>query len=77
MTSFAKIVPTDPSIPNGSEHKQHREECLEDADLDPKNVPLLTPEQERKLWKKVDIRLMPILSLMYLLAYLDRGASRS
>ncbi|PPQ68016.1 hypothetical protein CVT24_002925 [Panaeolus cyanescens] len=35
--------------------------------------PTLTPEEERKLWRKIDIRLMPILSLMYLLSFLDRG----
>jgi hypothetical protein len=76
MASFAKIVLADPPVPNGSGEKQHCDERLDNADLDPKNVQLLTPEQERKLWRKVDIRLMPILSLMYLLCYLDRGASR-
>ncbi|KAJ7723566.1 MFS general substrate transporter [Mycena metata] len=35
--------------------------------------PTLDDEQERKLWRKVDLRLMPILSLMYLLSFLDRG----
>ncbi|KAF9044938.1 MFS general substrate transporter [Panaeolus papilionaceus] len=35
--------------------------------------PVLTPEEERKLWRKIDLRLMPILSLMYLLSFLDRG----
>ncbi|KAF5328441.1 hypothetical protein D9619_013250 [Psilocybe cf. subviscida] len=35
--------------------------------------PTLTPEQEKKLWRKVDLRLMPILSLMYLFSFLDRG----
>ncbi|KAK7033226.1 major facilitator superfamily domain-containing protein [Favolaschia claudopus] len=35
--------------------------------------PTLSTEQERKLWRKVDLRLMPILSLMYLLSFLDRG----
>ncbi|KAF5328380.1 hypothetical protein D9619_013264 [Psilocybe cf. subviscida] len=35
--------------------------------------PILTPEQEKKLWRKVDLRLMPILSLMYLFSYMDRG----
>lgn len=29
----------------------------------------LTPEQEAKLWRKVDLRLMPILTLMYLYAF--------
>ena len=37
--------------------------------------PKLTPEQERKLYRKVDLWLMPILTLMYLSAFLDRGTS--
>lgn len=36
--------------------------------------PSLTEAQELKLWRKVDLRLMPILSLMYLFSFLDRGA---
>ncbi|KAK0479697.1 MFS general substrate transporter [Armillaria novae-zelandiae] len=35
--------------------------------------PTLTEEQEKKLWRKVDLRLMPILSLMYLFSFLDRA----
>ncbi|KAJ7091876.1 hypothetical protein B0H15DRAFT_799639 [Mycena belliarum] len=35
--------------------------------------PTLTAEEERKLWRKIDLRLMPILSLMYLLSFLDRS----
>ncbi|KAJ6521970.1 MFS general substrate transporter [Mycena vulgaris] len=35
--------------------------------------PSLSAEEERKLWQKIDLRLMPILSLMYLLSFLDRG----
>ncbi|KDR81104.1 hypothetical protein GALMADRAFT_222657 [Galerina marginata CBS 339.88] len=38
--------------------------------------PTLTPEQERKLWRKVDLRLMPILSLMYLVSFIDRGNAK-
>ncbi|KAG9226994.1 hypothetical protein CCMSSC00406_0008966 [Pleurotus cornucopiae] len=34
--------------------------------------PVLTSEQEAKLWRKIDLRLMPILSLMYLFSFLDR-----
>ncbi|KDQ21835.1 hypothetical protein BOTBODRAFT_99811 [Botryobasidium botryosum FD-172 SS1] len=36
----------------------------------------LTPEQDRALYRKIDIRLMPILSLMYLLSFMDRGNAR-
>ncbi|KAL4072332.1 MFS general substrate transporter [Scleroderma citrinum] len=35
-----------------------------------------TPEQERKLWRKIDLRLMPIISLMYLFAFMDRGNAK-
>ncbi|PPR02802.1 hypothetical protein CVT26_009588 [Gymnopilus dilepis] len=38
--------------------------------------PTLTAEEERKLWRKVDLRLMPILSLMYLLSFMDRGNAK-
>ncbi|KAL4072328.1 MFS nicotinic acid transporter Tna1 [Scleroderma citrinum] len=34
---------------------------------------VLSPEEERKLWKKIDLRLMPIISLMYLFSFMDRG----
>jgi hypothetical protein len=35
--------------------------------------PKLTPEQEKRLYRKVDLWLMPILTLMYLFSFLDRG----
>ncbi|KAF8199833.1 MFS general substrate transporter [Mycena galopus ATCC 62051] len=35
--------------------------------------PSLSAEEERKLWRRIDLRLMPILSLMYLCSFLDRG----
>ncbi|KAF8240133.1 MFS general substrate transporter [Tricholoma matsutake] len=35
--------------------------------------PTLTEEEERRLWRKIDQRLMPILALMYLLSFMDRG----
>ncbi|KAI9457539.1 MFS general substrate transporter [Boletus coccyginus] len=33
----------------------------------------LSPEDEKRLWRKVDLRLMPILSAMYLFSFMDRG----
>lgn len=33
----------------------------------------LTPEEERRLWRKIDIRLIPIPALLYLCSFLDRG----
>ncbi len=38
--------------------------------------PDLTPEQQKKLWRKIDLMLMPILTLMYLFSFLDRGKFR-
>lgn len=35
--------------------------------------PKFTAEQERKLYRKIDLWLMPILTLMYLASFLDRG----
>lgn len=44
-------------------------------DINDSSPPMtLTADQERKLYRKIDIWLMPILSLMYLSAFLDRGA---
>ncbi|KAI0767792.1 MFS general substrate transporter [Fomes fomentarius] len=35
--------------------------------------PVYTAEQEARLWRKIDIRFMPIVTLMYLCSFLDRG----
>ena len=37
--------------------------------------PILTEAQERKLYRKIDVRLMLILTLLYLCNSLDRGES--
>jgi hypothetical protein len=39
---------------------------------EPLDFRALTAEEERKLWRKIDLRLMPILSLMYLASFIDR-----
>ncbi|KAF8836783.1 MFS general substrate transporter [Paxillus ammoniavirescens] len=36
-------------------------------------APILTAEQETKLWRRIDLRLIPIITLMYLLSFMDRG----
>ncbi|KAG9313643.1 major facilitator superfamily domain-containing protein [Chiua virens] len=36
-------------------------------------LPLATPEEERRLVKKIDLRILPITCLLYLCAYLDRS----
>lgn len=33
----------------------------------------LTAEEEKRLWRKVDTRILPILTIMYLCSFLDRG----
>lgn len=35
--------------------------------------PAYTAEEERRLWRKIDMRIIPIATLMYLVSYLDRG----
>ncbi|KAK4049038.1 hypothetical protein OIV83_004399 [Microbotryomycetes sp. JL201] len=35
-------------------------------------TPQLTPEEEKRLLRKIDLRLIPFLSLLYLLSFLDR-----
>ena len=44
-----------------------------DSELPP--PPELTEAEERQLYRKIDLRLMPILALMYLFSFLDRGRS--
>jgi len=34
--------------------------------------PSLTPEEERKLWLKLDVRLLPIVGLLFLMSYMDK-----
>lgn len=37
--------------------------------------PTLSAAEAKKLYRKIDLRLMPILTLMYLCSFLDRGPS--
>ena len=54
----------------GEKSKAAVEVMMGDRDPVP---PVLSEEEERRLWRKVDMRLMPILTLMYLCSFLDRG----
>ena len=54
--------------------------CLDNSTSEPLDPtlplpPELSPEEERKLWLKIDLRLLPILGLMYLMSYMDRCAA--
>ena len=44
--------------------------------VDSLTPPTLTPEEEARAWRKVDIRLIPIVALLYLFSFMDRGTSR-
>ncbi|KAH9835024.1 MFS general substrate transporter [Rhodofomes roseus] len=46
---------------------------LGDAEDKALGPPTLTAEEERILWRKVDLRIVPILTVMYLCSYLDRA----
>ena len=35
--------------------------------------PKFTPEEEKRVYRKIDMRLLPILTIMYLMSFLDRG----
>ncbi|KAF8835337.1 MFS general substrate transporter [Paxillus ammoniavirescens] len=36
-------------------------------------APALTAAQQTKLWRKIDLRLLPMVALMYLFSFMDRG----
>ena len=55
-------------------YARHRLESVSNS-FDSLTPPALTPEEETRAWRKVDIRLMPIVALLYLFSFLDRGAS--
>lgn len=59
----------------GKEGIEGAEKFIQDLDEDSPlpSPPKLTPEEEKKLYRKIDWRLMPILTLMYLCSFLDRG----
>lgn len=65
------------SLRDEVQEKQHtstNEEAINfGGELNLPPPPTLTPEQEKKLWREVDLKLMPILTLMYLFSFLDRG----
>ena len=69
-------VPGSPSI---SDMKGHTD--VEELPANPEQAsvdgistpPQLTESQQARLWRKVDMRILPILTLMYLCSFLDRG----
>ncbi|KAF9234658.1 MFS general substrate transporter [Melanogaster broomeanus] len=55
---------------------QKTESCGSKEDPECSAAPALTAEQEVKLWRRIDLRLMPIITLMYLLSFMDRGNAK-
>ena len=41
------------------------------------HAPHAQPEQQKRAYRKVDLRLLPILTIMYLASFLDRGVCYS
>ncbi|KAH8091641.1 MFS general substrate transporter [Cristinia sonorae] len=58
-------------ISSGAEKGRYAFDFGGDSTLPP--PPTLTPEEEKRIWRKIDMKLMPILTLMYLASFLDRG----
>lgn len=50
-----------------------RDSTIEKQSHDAHSPPEFTPEMEKRVLRKMDLRLIPMLSLLYLLAFLDRG----
>ena len=66
------------TIPSADKHADDKlDDVSDDVEFGGESTlppaPTLTPEAERKLWLKVDLRLIPILAVMYLLSFMDRG----
>ena len=58
------------------EHSAQAKTALEVSSLPPKGeefVESYTPEETKKLLRKIDLRVIPILAILYFLSFLDRG----
>jgi len=58
-----------------STHTVHQDLKNHSGSIDSLTPPTLTPEEEARAWRKIDLRLVPILSLIYLVCSLGTGAS--
>lgn len=56
-----------------SVHEKASQDFLEDAGDCLRPPVVLSADQERRLYRKIDLRLIPILTLLQLLSFMDRG----
>ncbi|KAK4053319.1 hypothetical protein OIO90_003931 [Microbotryomycetes sp. JL221] len=66
----------------GSNQWKYHHEHVEDSSIDSSSIQKghlqkparsFTPEEEKKLYRKVDLHLLPMLAILYLLSFMDRG----
>jgi hypothetical protein len=69
--SEEKAALPSPSLEKGRVSEDEVAEFGGESQLPP--PPTLTAEEEQALWRRIDLRLIPILSLMYLFSFMDRG----
>jgi hypothetical protein len=52
---------------------EHQENFMEDVKKDPVSTPTYTKEEEGRAVRKLDWVLIPLLGVLYMLSYVDRG----
>ncbi|KAF5390065.1 hypothetical protein D9757_003779 [Collybiopsis confluens] len=66
-----------PSLQKEQASEHHLENGSNDYDFGGESQlpppPTLSAQEEARLWRKIDMRLMPILCIMYLMSFMDRG----
>ncbi|KZT63324.1 MFS general substrate transporter [Daedalea quercina L-15889] len=71
LTDSLKEEKDDTVAVENVEDQGQEEEAMEEA-----RPSTLTTEQEKKMWRKVDMRILPILTVMYLCAFMDKGNAK-
>ena len=83
-TTHATIMSEKESIKHASSESAVEEASLKSAGKDGKGLayggddtlpppPTLSAEEERRLWRKIDWHIMPIVTVMYLCSFVDRS----
>lgn len=58
-------------------HNGERKGSIQLAGINDENLPAYHTKETRRILRKVDFRLLPLLTLLYVIAFLDRGNSQS